>query len=331
MNFRRFAAGLSAAAVAGSLLATSAMTAFADDDSVTIYGEAGISFQVLDTYEYRDFVGTNIMSGLLKGDDNKSLVYDVTCYDVNITGNGSYEVSLVGWWPGMAEGWEESEMGWISLSTTIEGKKDGDDFLFVDYPEASIKIDSYSQDGIEFDMSAEEILLEDGGTRTIGEGDDKVMNKTTMLKIVNKYGDVDHRGVDEYKYVTWQTTEPVVIKFTVSGLPTDKVEDYENEVIEYKSGNGSPEEGDEPAESEAPTESEDPADSEAPAESEAPADDTSDDKSGETAGDADSTPAKTDSSSKADDEGSNLPLYLGIGGGVVVLGAVVAIVIKAKK
>lgn len=315
MNIKRVMAGLSAAAVAASMMATAA---FADEAEPTIYGVAGISFQVRDSWEHRDNVSADLLNE--KGDTP----LDATCYDVNITGNGEYEVSLEGWWCGLNNGWERSLMGWIGLDTTIPVEETEDEngdkkIILAGYPDAEIKVTSYTEDGVEYDLTE---------NTDIGMEDDGAGN--AAVKLVNSWSNpmIDVRGED-FECKTWQTTDPLTIKFTVSGLPTEKDAEFVNEVIEYVSGKGAGA-ADEPEESEVPESS---SGAESTPDSTADESSAAEDASSDDANDSATTgePASSSASSDSDDESSNLPLYLGIGGGVVVLGAIVAIVIKAKK
>ncbi len=183
-------------------------------------GMAGISFQVRDSWEHRNAVGEL----LLNESSNKS--FSATCNDVFITGNGDYEVSLEGWWCDF----DEALLGWVGLDTTIavEQQEDGT-YAFKDYPDAKITLTEYQQDGKTFDLTGSEVGMEDNGQENHGG----------TIKIVNSWAgeQIDQRGIDEYECLTWQSTDPVVIKFTVTGLPTDKSDD-EDVAIKFVSPEG---------------------------------------------------------------------------------------------
>ncbi len=309
MNFKKVIAALSAAAVAGSMLAT--MTASADEP--TVYGMAGVSFQVRDSWEHRDIVGEKLF-----GEDGTTEL-NATCHDVNITGNGTYEVSLEGWWCEF----DESLMGWIGLDTNIPVTKNDDEtYSFTDYPDMQIKLVSYTQDGQEFDLSAAEAGVEDNG------------KKGSAVKVVNSWASeqIDLRGAD-YECLTWKTTDPVIIKFTVSGLPNDKVEGYEGEVIEFISGTGAP--SDEPAPADSSSEADDSSsavDSSSAADDSSVADSSSAADESPVAEESSAAQAETSTATSSEaEESSKLPIILGICGGVVVLAAVIGIVIKVKR
>lgn len=183
------------------------------------YGIAGISFQVRDSWEHRNAVGEL----LLNESSNKS--FAATCNDVYITGNGDYEVSLEGWWCEF----DEALLGWVGLDTTIPVEVKDNVATFKDYPDAKITLTEYQQDGKTFDLSGSTVGMEDNGTDNHGG----------TIKVVNSWAgeQIDQRGIDEYKCLTWQSTDPVVIKFTVSGLPTDKAAD-EDVTIKFESPAG---------------------------------------------------------------------------------------------
>ncbi len=287
MKIKKLLAVLAASAMA---LATMATTAFADEP--TVYGQAGISFQVRDSWEHRDAVGVAAFDE--SGETELYSIYK----DVNITGNGDYSVSMEGW----ACDWNEALLGWLMVDTTLATAKDADGVVTIaDYPDMTLTITSFSMDGKEYSAEGLEILAEQNNS------------SLACWKIVNSWGQVeDPRGMDS---MVWATTDPVTINFTIAGLPTDKVTDG-SDVVEFVSG----EEPVEEPESSVAEES-----SEEPASSEAPESATDESK-------AEESSTVAESSSVADDEeGSKLPFILGIGAGVIVAVAAVIVVIKKKK
>lgn len=186
-------------------------------------GMAGISFQVKDSWEYRNFVGDKVIQNGVEEPLN------VTCTDVYITGNGDYEVTLEGWWCDF----DEAVMGWIALDTNLAVEVTDDTAKFKDYPDMQIKLTEYTQDGKTIDLSGAEIGLEaNNGTDLEGN-----TREDGMYKVVNDYSTpkTDVRG-EEYGGLTWQSTDPVTIKFTVSGLPEDKGD--EDVAVKVISGDG---------------------------------------------------------------------------------------------
>lgn len=286
-----------AAAIAGSAVVLASMIpASAEAGSeVTVYGTAGISFQVRDSWEHRDQVGMELL------DESGTIPFDADLTDVRITGNGSYEVSLTGWWCEF----EEAQMGWIALDTDIPVEKvttdDGEYYAFKDYPDATIKIDSYTEDGTDYDLSEAEIGVEDNG------------KGFAMVKVANGWADpvVDARGRD---CLPWVTTDPVVIKFTVSGLPNDKVADYADEVIEFKSGNGAPA-----------------ADAEDSSESSEESSEVSSAPESSAADSSAAAPSSAADTAAEEDNGPGIMLFVGIGAAAVVLIAVIIVIIVKKK
>lgn len=287
MKFKKVFAVLAASAMA---LATMATTAFADEP--TVYGQAGISFQVRDSWEHRDTVG-----GAAFDESGETELYSVY-KDVNITGNGDYSVSMEGW----ACDWNEAILGWLMVDTTLATNKDADNVVTIaDYPEMTLTITSFSMDGKDYSAENLEILAEQNNS------------SLACWKVVNSWGQAeDPRGMDN---MVWATTDPVTINFTIAGLPTDKVTDG-SDVVEFVSGEKPV---DEPESSVADESSEEPASSEAT-------------ESVEDESKADESSVATESSSEAEkEESSKLPFILGIGAGVIVVVAAAIVVIKKRK
>ncbi len=172
-------------------------------------GIAGVSFQVKDSWEYRNVAGDKVIQNGVEEPLN------VTCTDTYITGNGDYEVTLEGWWCDF----DEAVLGWVALDVGLPVEVNDEVATFKDYPDMQIKLTEYQQDGKTIDLSGIDIGLE-ANNNTDSEGNNK---EDGMYKIVNGWNNpaVDNRG-EEYGGLTWQSTDPVTIKFTVSGLPNDK-------------------------------------------------------------------------------------------------------------
>ena len=139
-----------------------------------------------------------------------------------------------------------------------------------------------------------------------------------MIKIKNGYGKLPEFCTPALNNDVWKTTDPLTITFKVSGLPTDKIEGYADEVIEKVYGNGTIDgAADESSVEEASSSVEESKADESVTESK-----------------ADSSKADTasaDSSSSSDkEESSNTGLIIGIVCAAVVVIAVVAVVIKKK-
>lgn len=295
MNFKKILATASALCVS---LCSMAVTAFADEP--TVYGQAGLSFQVRDSWEHRDAVSVKAFNET--GETELNCVFN----DVNILGNGQYTVTMEGW----ACDFNEALLGWLMVDTTLTTNKDDEGIVtMADYPEMTLTIDSFAMDGKEY--SAEGLAI----------GAEQNNSQLACWKIVNSWGQVeDPRGMDN---MVWATPEVVSITFTVAGLPTDKPADATNEVIEVISGTGleapAPEE---PESSEA--ESSEPEGS--IVEDSSVVESTVDESSSEA-----EASSVADSSSKADEEeGSKLPFILGICAGVVVAVAAVVVIKKRK-
>ena len=139
-----------------------------------------------------------------------------------------------------------------------------------------------------------------------------------MIKIKNAYGELPEGMITpEMDNKIWKTADPITITFTVSGLPTDKIEGYADEVYEAISGEGFTDYAAELDQTD---------------ETSTPEVVDTQDSTKESKADA-SSAAKSDSSKAEDDdkdEDSNLPLILGICGGVVVLAVIVVVIVKKK-
>lgn len=291
MKIKRILATISAVAVGAMSFAT---TAFADETS--LYGQAGISFQVRDSWEHRDAVGVKAFNET--GDTELNCVFK----DVDITGNGQYTVSMEGW----ACDFDEALLGWLMVDTTLATTKTDDGaVVMATYPEMTLTIDSFAMDGKEYSGEGLEIGAEQNNSQL------------ACWKIINSWGNVeDPRGNDN---MVWATPEVVSITFTVAGLPTDKAEG-EDTTVEVISGTGleapAPEE---PESSEAPESSESAPDSSV-VQDESDKDDT-----------ADSSSQSDASAEPEEEEKSKLPFILGICAGALVAIIGVGAVIRMKK
>lgn len=240
--------------------------------------------------------------------DTGDIPCDADFTDVNITGNGSYEVTLTGWWGE----YDDNFVGWVGLDTTFTVAKDGDVFKYVDYPDMVIKLDSYSEGGVDYDLSEVETGVEDNGQ---GEG-------KGLIKIINGWN-IPLIDYTNRECMVKKSDQPVSIKFTVSGLPTDKVEGYADEIINFTSGNGAAAAGDSSVEDSSSEE-----DSSSVEDSSSAADSSSVEDSSsieDTASAADSG-----SSSEAEEESNSMLPFILIGVAAVVLVVIIVILIVRK-
>jgi hypothetical protein len=159
-------------------------------------------------------------------------------------------------------------------------------------PDCVVTINSCTIDGVEYTVDEQPDYEENGSSNHI-------------LKLKNAYGPYAST-TPEMDVKPWNTTDPIVINFTVSGLAEDKIEDNPDEVIttDYE------EEVEETAESEEET---------AVAESEAEVQ-------------AAQAEVKSDSSESEDGSSVNpVPIVAAAAGVVIVATAVTAVLIVRKK
>ena len=277
-------------------------------DENGIYGQAGISWMIMDWWDYRRGTSEPAM------DEMGTMEVSSTYHDVNITGNGSYTVDMSGYDCKDVSG-ADYYCGYLGLYLELPLEAPDEEEGFE--PTVKVNIDDVTIDGVTYTF-IEQPIPEDS------ELDGK------MLKIKNAYGEpaVTEPPMDN---TAWTTTDPITINFTITGLPTDKIEGFADETVEKICGNGDiandPPIGGEESEAEETEEAETSDAEEAPAETEAAAE--------EAPAETEAAPAeesKPDDSSKADEEKSNTGLIVGIAAAaVVVIGVVIALVVKKKK
>ena len=202
--------------------AMTAIPAFAEEipepDENGVYGQAGIAWMIMDWWDYRratseqalDEYGTNEVSS--------------TYHDVNITGNGSYTVDMSGYncldWSG-----QQYNCGYLGLYLELplipapEECEDGEQ------PTMVVTLDDVTIDGVTYTF-LEQPQPED--SENVGK----------ILKIKNGYGE-PAKTDPPMDNAAWTTSDPITINFTITGLPTDKIEDYADETVEKISGYGS--------------------------------------------------------------------------------------------
>ncbi|MCD7741858.1 MAG: hypothetical protein LUI06_06630 [Ruminococcus sp.] len=189
---RKRIASLVCALALGSMMAISA--------SATDYGQAGIQWMIKDEWEHRNAVGLEPY--------NEMETNIITCQhkDVNITGNGDYSVEFSGWCvPDDTR--EYVEVGTLGLNMSID---------FEANPDCVVTLTDCTIDGVTYTFDEQPELEEDGDNH--------------VLKIKNAYG-VNATTTPEMDAKPWNTTDPIVINFNVSGLAEDKIENNPDEVI----------------------------------------------------------------------------------------------------
>lgn len=299
----------------------SAVPAFADAESDLpvpeadengVYCHAGIVWQIKDQWDHRNEINLDAL------DETETYVVGVTHKDVNITGNGEYTVEMSGYKPDY-----DYDMGFLGVELDL----DFDTYADVEADKGvRFEITKAVVDGVEYTYKNE--LNEDGVLEQVLEDVERGENGQKLIKIKNSWGEQPEFSDPVMDNKIWKTPDPITITFTVSGLPTDKIEDNPDEVIDKVYGEGFTDltAGFEVSEAETTDETTDDADKDEAVE---------DDGAAENVEEASSSAAKTDSSkaddTDEDDEDSNLPLILGICGGAVVVIAVVAVVIVKKK
>jgi len=292
MIIKKFIAGMCAAAAACCIALPAA--AEADTGDTANYGKAGIVWMIKDYWDHRNTVESEPL------DELENNVISCTHTDVNITGNGQYEVILEGYHV------VEDQIPFTAVGTLgVEFAMDFDKYEDV----ATFTLDECTIDGVTYTFNEQPPLEES----ELGK----------VMKVKNAYGE-NAKTTPEMDANPWTTTDPISIKFTVSGLETDKIEDNPDEQIVTAYGNGSIE--NDPAEDDALP-------SEAAETEESSAADKADADTGTETPDAD-TESKTDSDdSKAEveEKGSPYTIYICIAGGVVVVIVVIALVAKKKK
>ncbi len=221
---RKITKAISAIAVASALTATMAVAASAE--------KAGITFQMSGNYMFRN---TLFQSNILVGDqdyygetgeepfveDDTGAPYykmDGTITDVDITGDGSYSVSIKG--HSLANKSGNSSVGYnmFKLATTIDPAQ---------YPDLKITIDKVTIAGQELtptttEFTGETLTTEEIKADSFVDQDVEPMAGAVTFSLINVYGDslVDASLVDANGDLT--------VDFTVSGMtaatdtPTDE-------------------------------------------------------------------------------------------------------------
>ena len=314
--FDKTASVLCAGVLSVSMMA-SGFTASAEEipepDENGVYGQAGIAWMVMDWWDYRR--GTSQQAMDEYGTNEVSSTY----HDVNITGNGSYTVDMSGYDCKDVSGGEYN-CGYFGLfiELPLVPEEEGEE-----PPKMVVTLDDVTIDGVTYTF-VEQPQPEDSEIM----GDDEVKGGK-LLKIKNGYGE-PAKCEPEMDNKAWLTTDPITINFTVSGLPTDKIEGFADETVEKISGNGDiskdPPIGGEPAESAAEEEADE--ESAAPAE-EVP--DAAEEESKEEAADEKTRVQEETDDVKEEEKASSTGMFIGIGVGAVAVIAVIIAVLKKKK
>lgn len=282
MKLKQFFAGMSAAAVAVGSIGAASVSADAEPE---IYGRAGIVWMIMDQWDHKNSMD------LEPFDEMETTVLSCTHTDVNITGNGQYEVALEGYHP-------PTEVDYMAGNLGVELDLD-----FAGYEDLTVTFDEAVIDGVSYTFNEQPELEEFDGEGTY--------DSVSVMKIKNPYGVMADTTPEMTNYA-WKTTDPLTVKFTVSGLPTDKIEGYENEQVVTEYGNGSIDNdvADEPESEAGPPEEQ---------------------KSSEEPEQKESASSDSASSEEKEESDSKLPLYIGIGAGAAVIIAVIAVVAVKKK
>lgn len=272
----------------------------ADENGVYCHG--GIVWQIMDQWDHRDELSLDALC------EDCETVVGVTHKDVNITGNGEYTVEMSGYKPDF-----DYDLGFFGVEVDL----DFDTYADVENDIGPrFEVTKCVIDGTEYTFRND--INEDGVHEQILEDCSNGEDGQKMIKIKNAYGELPEGMITpEMDTKIWKTADPITITFTVSGLPTDKIEDYPDEVYEAISGEGFTDYA---------------AELDQPDETSTPEVVDTQDSTKESKADA-SSAAKSDSSKAEDDdkdEDSNLPLILGICGGVVVLAVIVVVIVKKK-
>ncbi|NLZ46281.1 MAG: hypothetical protein GX896_06270, partial [Clostridiales bacterium] len=189
--------------------------------------------------------------------------------------------------------YENSYVGFVSVDTELDFEKYGEtneDF--------NIVIDEFIYDDKTYKPTDELVPVKEKNDQSLMDYD------TVVVKCMNSWGNFSLNTDSEETWI-----EKCTIKFTVSGLPTDREGEQEVVVNTY----GTPD-----------TDSSEP-------------DSSLDDSSGEDSSKDDSSKVDTSSkdssneSSKADsDKDNNILLYCGIGAGVVIIAVIIIVIVKKK-
>ncbi len=192
MKIRKLAAALSALAVAAGTVFPCA----AEGD----YGQGGIVWMIKDQWDHRNNVGADPKDEL----EAQTLFCKHT--DVNITGNGQYEVSFEGYVV-PEEDIDFVEVGMLGLDLSID---------FDTYSDCTVTLDEAVIDGTTYTFNTQPELEDNGSNK--------------VMKLKNAYGK-NADTTPEMDAKPWRDTTPITIKFTVAGLDSDKAEDNPDEQI----------------------------------------------------------------------------------------------------
>lgn len=270
--------------LAATSLSIAAIPFSATADEATDYGSAGIAFQLRDTWEHRDAV--NLASLDETGEQEINLVFN----DTKITGNGSYEISVEGCPYTLGDDYENTFVGFVGVDTELD-------------------FEEYGETNEDFQITIDEFIYDDKTYKPtdelvpVKESNDKCVKdySSVTVKCMNTWGDFN---LNTDSVETW--IEKCTIKFTVSGLPTDREGEQEVVVNTY----GTPDDD---------SSAEDSVESNV-------------DSSDSSVADSDSKTVDNSSSSVADkdSDSNNVLLFVGIGAAAVVVVVVIVIIVKKK-
>ena len=187
------------------------------DDGVEKYGRAGIVWMIMDQWDHRKDLD------LCATDEWETSIVPSSNVDVYITGNGTYTVEFSGYHA--PEEWKDAglQCGYLGVEAILD---------FEAYPDITFWIDECVIDGVTYTF--EHDTDPESEKYQVVEYTEAYEDNMQMIKIKNGYGD----GLMEDASI-WQTADPITVTFTIGGLPTDKLEDYENEKINVVYGSGS--------------------------------------------------------------------------------------------
>ncbi len=187
------------------------------DDGVEKYGRAGIIWMIMDQWDHRKDLD------LCATDEWEQVIVPSTNTDVYITGNGTYTVEFSGYHA--PDEWKDAglQCGYFGVEAILD---------FPSYPDLTFWIDECVIDGVTYTFE-HDTDPESEKYQPI-EDTEAYEDNMKMIKIKNGYGD----GLMEDASI-WKTADKITVTFTIGGLPTDKIENYENEKINVVYGTGS--------------------------------------------------------------------------------------------
>ncbi|SDA11870.1 hypothetical protein SAMN02910447_00494 [Ruminococcus sp. YE71] len=187
------------------------------DDGVEKYGRAGIVWMIMDQWDHRKDLD------LCATDEGEVTIVPSTNTDVYITGNGTYTVEFSGYHA--PEEWKDAGLlcGYLGVEAILD---------FPSYPDITFWIDECVIDGVTYTF--EHDTDPESEKYQVIEDTEAYEENKQMIKIKNGYGDglMDDASI-------WKTADKITVTFTIGGLPTDKIENYENEKINVVYGSGS--------------------------------------------------------------------------------------------